>query len=150
MVILASRNLSKLKTTEETILKEHPNANLRSLVLDLASPQSIRTAADEVNSYTEGIDVVIQNAAIMNVPTRVESAWPGYELQFATNHLGPFLFINLIKPALAKSAAPRVVAVASTGHCYSDIRYDDPGFSSGCEFFVPLIAVRCVLTRCYR
>lgn len=54
-----------------------------------------------------------------------------FEAQFATNHLGHFLFTNLIRPHLLASSAPRVVNVSSNGHRLSDIRYDDVGFSGG-------------------
>lgn len=55
----------------------------------------------------------------------------GFESQFGTNHLGPFLFVNLIRPRILASASPRVVMVTSGAHHASDIRYDDPGFSEG-------------------
>lgn len=55
----------------------------------------------------------------------------GFESQFGTNHLGPFLFTTLIHPRLLASSSPRVVNVSSWGHHFSDIRYEDPGFSSG-------------------
>ncbi len=45
-----------------------------------------------------------------------------------TNHLGHFLFTNLIMPKILASPSPRIVNVSSTGHMASDIRYDDPTF----------------------
>src|SRR6185436_20606319 len=75
-----------------------------------------------------GIDILINNAAVMACPeTRIG---PGWELQFATNHLGHFALTNRLWPALA--AAPsgaRVVALSSRGHKRSPVRFDDLEFT---------------------
>lgn len=55
----------------------------------------------------------------------------GFESQFAVNHLGPFLFTNLIRSRILASSSPRVVNVSSGGHRFTDVLYDDPGFSKG-------------------
>ncbi|MGA4815707.1 hypothetical protein ACPA9J_13165 [Pseudomonas aeruginosa] len=54
---------------------------------------------------------------------------PGWEAQFATNHLGHYALVNLLWPSLADDA--RVVAVSSAGHHYSAIRWDDVQFERG-------------------
>lgn len=58
----------------------------------------------------------------------------GFESQFGTNHLGPFLFTNLIFPRLLASPSPRIVNVSSLGHRFCDIRYDDLEFSKGATY----------------
>ena len=69
------------------------------------------------------VDFLINNAAIMACPeTRVG---PGWEAQFATNHLGHFALTNRLWPALAADGGARVVAVSSRGHRRSAIRWDD-------------------------
>lgn len=60
------------------------------------------------------VDIVICNAGIMATPFAVNA--DGHELQYATNHLGHFLLINLLLPKLKEAPAPRVVIVSSTGH----------------------------------
>lgn len=70
------------------------------------------------------IDVIINNAGVMAAPlTRVG---PGWELQFAVNHLGHFALTNHLWPLLNDGA--RVVSVSSRGHFYSPIQWDDPMF----------------------
>jgi NAD(P)-dependent dehydrogenase (short-subunit alcohol dehydrogenase family) len=54
---------------------------------------------------------------------------PGWEAQFATNHLGHFALVNRLRPALHPGA--RVVAVSSRGHHLSPVRWDDPQFTTG-------------------
>ena len=74
------------------------------------------------------VDILINNAAIMACPeTRVGDGW---EAQFATNHLGHYVMTNKMWPALAADGGARVVALSSTGHKLSDIRYDDIHFTS--------------------
>jgi NAD(P)-dependent dehydrogenase (short-subunit alcohol dehydrogenase family) len=56
---------------------------------------------------------------------------PGWESQFATNHLGHYTLTNLLWPALRAGGGARVVALSSTGHKLSPIRFDDPMFTTG-------------------
>ncbi|KIJ54346.1 hypothetical protein M422DRAFT_221928 [Sphaerobolus stellatus SS14] len=128
-VVLAGRSLSKIKATAEAIKKETPDAELRELVLDLGSHKSVREAAEEVLKYSEAIDVLILNAGVMGTP--YEKTVDGLELQFATNHVGNFLFTNLIIPKLFEAPAPRVVTVSSVGHQWGPVRFHDYGFQDG-------------------
>jgi NAD(P)-dependent dehydrogenase (short-subunit alcohol dehydrogenase family) len=71
---------------------------------------------------------MINSAGIMACPeTRVG---PGWEAQFATNHLGHFALVNRLWPALARGGA-RVVSVSSGGHGIGGIRWDDVQFEHG-------------------
>ena len=76
------------------------------------------------------LDIVIANAGIMACPeTRVG---PGWEAQFAVNHLGHYALVNLLWPAIADGGA-RVVAVSSGAHHITDIRWDDIHFRTSYE-----------------
>jgi NAD(P)-dependent dehydrogenase (short-subunit alcohol dehydrogenase family) len=99
--------------------------------LDLGSLDSVRAFAGRVLDDGRGIDILINNAAIMACPeTRVG---PGWEAQFATNHLGHFALANLLWPLLADGGGARVVALSSTGHKRSGIHWDDLQFEHGYE-----------------
>lgn len=96
--------------------------------LDLGDLDSVRAFAERFLASDRTIDILIDNAGIMACPeTRVG---PGWEAQFATNHLGHFALVNRLWPALAPGGA-RVVSVSSAGHHYSDIRWDDPHWLQG-------------------
>lgn len=96
--------------------------------LDLANLDSVRSFADGFLATGRTIDLQINNAGVMACPeTRVG---PGWEAQFATNHLGHFALVNRLWPALADGGA-RVVSVSSAGHRRSDIRWDDLQFEQG-------------------
>jgi NAD(P)-dependent dehydrogenase (short-subunit alcohol dehydrogenase family) len=97
--------------------------------LDLGDLDSVHAFADRVLDSGRGIDLLINNAAVMACPeTRIG---PGWELQFATNHLGHFALTNRLWPALAAGDGARVVALSSTGHKRSGIRWDDLWFEDG-------------------
>jgi NAD(P)-dependent dehydrogenase (short-subunit alcohol dehydrogenase family) len=92
--------------------------------LDLANLDSVRAFADRFLTSRRTIDVLVNNAGIMaNPETRVG---PGWESQFATNHLGHFALTNRLWPALADGA--RVVSVTSRLHKASPIQWDDVQF----------------------
>ncbi|GAA3571771.1 SDR family NAD(P)-dependent oxidoreductase [Microlunatus spumicola] len=96
--------------------------------LDLADLDSVAAFADDVLAQGRGIDLMIDNAGIMAAPeTRVG---PGWEAQFATNHLGHFALVNRLWPLIAAGGG-RVVSVSSAGHRRSPIRWDDPMFTRG-------------------
>jgi len=131
LLIVAGRKQESLDDTIQKIKAETPSANLRSLIIDLASLESVKQAAAEVNAYSEPIDVLINNAAIMASPYHTTK--DGFEAQFGTNHLGPFVFTNLILPKVlaSKTGAPRIVNVSSSAHIISPVRFDDPFFDNG-------------------
>ena len=96
--------------------------------LDLADLGSVRVFAERFLALGRAIDFVIDSAAVMACPeTRVG---PGWEAQFATNHLGHYALVNLLWPAVERGGG-RVVSVSSSGHHLSGIRWDDPQFDRG-------------------
>jgi NAD(P)-dependent dehydrogenase (short-subunit alcohol dehydrogenase family) len=96
--------------------------------LDLADLESVRSFSEQFLASGRTIDLQIDNAAVMACPeTRVG---PGWEAQFATNHLGHFALVNRLWPAIVDGGA-RVVSVSSSGHRRSDIRWDDLQFAQG-------------------
>lgn len=131
LIILASRDFSKLQAVVAAITADpaSPQVATRLLKLDLASQAQIRQAAKEVLAYAENIDVLVNSAGVMATPYGTTA--DGLEMQFGANHIGHFLFTNLIMPKLLTSPAPRVVSVTSDGHRLSPIRWDDYGFQGG-------------------
>ncbi len=92
--------------------------------LDLSSLDSVRTAAAELRQMHPQIDLLVNNAGVMYTPRRTTR--DGFELQFATNHLGPFAFTGLLLESLLPVPGSRVVTVSSTGHrIRAAIHFDD-------------------------
>jgi len=133
LLILAGRNQGKLDQTKADILSKTPNAKLRTLTLDLSTLSKVSEAATEVKSYGETIDVLVNNGAIMAQP--YSTTVDGIESQFGTNHVGHFLFTNLLLPKILKRGkALRIVNVSSDGHRYGGIRWGDYNFKDGEEY----------------
>ncbi|KAJ7722522.1 hypothetical protein B0H16DRAFT_1600399 [Mycena metata] len=120
LVIITGYNTEKLKLSEEAIKKEIPSANVRPLILDLASLAAVRKAAAEVNAYPEPLHVLINNAA--SGGGKYKLTVDNLEDQMATDHIGPFLLTKLLAPKLiaagTTSYTPRVVYVSSNGHTF--------------------------------
>jgi NAD(P)-dependent dehydrogenase (short-subunit alcohol dehydrogenase family) len=128
LLILAARSQAALDAAVSTIKEAVPDCPTRVLNLDLGNIRTVRAAAAEVNSWHDvpKIDILINNAA-----AAAEMSWKlsedGIEHHFATNHIGPFLFTNLIVGKVI-AAKGRVVNVSSVGHVSSGIRFNDPNF----------------------
>ncbi|KAL2753165.1 hypothetical protein ACRALDRAFT_2021589 [Sodiomyces alcalophilus JCM 7366] len=134
LIILAGRNVAKVQATADALTAERTAGSLtktRILQLDLSSLSSVRAAAGTVNGWEDvpHIDLLVNNAGIM--ATDFALSPDGYESQFATNHLGPFLFTNLIMDKVLASTAPRIVMVSSDGHQLCPIRFADYNFRDG-------------------
>ena len=127
LIILAGRNLGKIQATESAIKHTSPNVSTRLLELDLSSQKQVRKAAMEVNGYPEPIHRLINNAAVMAAP--YSTTEDGLEYQFGTNHIGHFLFTNLIMSKIvAAGKGSRIVNVSSSGHKREQMRFDDYNF----------------------
>ena len=97
--------------------------------LDLTDLASVSAFAARVVASRRHVDILINSAGIMACPeTRVG---PGWEAQFATNHLGHYALVNRLWPALSGGAGARVVAVSSGAHGITGIRRDDVQFTHG-------------------
>ncbi|KAK4096127.1 NAD(P)-binding protein [Parathielavia hyrcaniae] len=132
LLILASRTKSRLQEVAHQVAETFPGTRVKIVVLDLGSQKSVRQAAADVEALTDQLDILINNAGI--VVTSRQATPEGIEQQFGTNHIGPFLFTNLLLPLLRKAAASnppgatRIVSLSSAGHRLSPIRFSDYNF----------------------
>ncbi|KAF7170863.1 hypothetical protein CNMCM5623_003348 [Aspergillus felis] len=131
LLILAGRSVGKIEETANSIKANHPAVEVRVLELDLSSFAAVRKAADTVLGWDDvpKIDVLVNNAGVMGIEW--ERSVDGFEMTFVVNHLGHFLFTNLIMGKILASEAPRVVNVSSEGHRFNPIRWGDYNFHDG-------------------
>lgn len=123
-VILAARNAAKGEETIRKIIQEVPNARVRFEQIDLACLDSVRKFAQRLITENHPPDLLINNAAVMNPPSRLETA-DGFELQFGTNYLGHFALTGLLLPLLRQAGTPRVVTLSSVAARSGVIDFDD-------------------------
>ncbi|KAH8660649.1 short chain dehydrogenase reductase [Tricladium varicosporioides] len=128
LLILAGRTRSLIDEAEKAILAKAPSVKTRILLFDFANLKSVREGAAEVNKYPEQIDVLINNAGIMAIPTLQKTA-DGFESTLGVNHLGPFLFTKLIIGKIPRGG--RIVNISSGAYEMGPFRFDDPNFETG-------------------
>lgn len=128
-VILAGRDQGKLDAAVETILADHPDANLETIICDLTSLESIKQAGAEANERFDKIDLLINNAGVMACPQM--QTQDGFEMQFGTNHLGHFALTKHLMPLVEAGSNKRIVNLSSRGHHMSPTSLDDPNFENG-------------------
>ena len=124
-VVGAVRDIKKAEKNTEAVRKDAKNGGgIEFVELDLSSLESVRRCADTLVAKGEKFDLVIANAGIMACPKSFTK--DGFEMQFGTNHLGHFVFINRIA-SLFKSNS-RLVNLSSAGHRFAEIDLQDPNF----------------------
>ena len=113
-VLLTARTIERGDAACSRILRRVPDARLSVLVADLADMNEVRALADQVTGRCGGLDVLVLNAGVAR--RRRELTAEGFEVDFATNHLAPFLLTQLLYKLLCASAPARVVTVSSSTH----------------------------------
>lgn len=112
----------------------NPAIEVTFVPVSLDDLDSVRTAAATINASISKLDYLINNAGIMAVEKYTVNK-AGIELQFATNHLGHFLFTKLLFPKiLAAGPGARIINLTSLGHKIGPVRFDDYNFSDGKEY----------------
>ncbi len=124
-VVGAVRDIDKAEAATAPVRADARNGGGLELVrLDLASLASVRAAADALLADGRPFDAIIANAGIMACPKSFTA--DGFEMQFGTNHLGHFVFVNRIASLLKPGG--RLVNLSSSGHRFADVDLDDPNF----------------------
>ena len=125
-VTLAVRNTDAGEDAANEISGATGNDSVDVRPLDLADPASIAALA---GSWTGPLHILVGNAGVMALP-ELELTPDGWEVQFATNHLGHFALALRLHDALAAAGNARVVSLSSRGHLRSPVVFDDINFSA--------------------
>jgi WW domain-containing oxidoreductase len=133
-VVLACRSRASSEATAERIRSAHPRVKLRTLEIELGSFASVRKAAAELAA--QPVDVAICNAGVYGPYEETED---GFERTVGVSHLGHFLFVTSLLPALRAAPTARVVMVSSESH-RSPRRLDFSRFPVTRASYKPLIA----------
>ncbi|GAA4591278.1 SDR family NAD(P)-dependent oxidoreductase [Planotetraspora phitsanulokensis] len=122
-VTLAVRDLAAGERTAGDIVATTGNEQVRVARLDLADRASV---AEFAASWDGPLHILVNNAGMMASP---EMRTPeGWEMQFATNHLGHFALTTGLHRALAAAGGARVVSVSSSAHLRSPVVFEDIHF----------------------
>jgi len=123
-VIIAGRDPQKGAQAAERIRAETRSAAVRFELVDLACLKSVAEFGARLRDQVEHLDLLINNAAVMRPPGRLESA-DGFELQLATNYLGHFALTAQLMPLLRRGKDARVVTLSSIAARSGAIDFDD-------------------------
>jgi len=122
-VVIAVRDEVKGNAAIEKIKVENPNADIQLMLVDLASLASVHTFAKNVKKKFNKLDLLINNAGVMNPP--YSKTKDGFELQFGTNHLGHFALTGRLIDLIKNTANSRIVNVSSTVHKIGNLNFED-------------------------
>jgi NAD(P)-dependent dehydrogenase (short-subunit alcohol dehydrogenase family) len=120
-VVMLCRDVAAARTVEREIREQAPAASVQTVRCDLASLGSVRECAAEVRSSFGPIRVLVNNAGMASWRHRMSV--DGFELTFATNHLGPFLLTHLLLDRMDEQCG-RIVTVASRAHARGRLDLD--------------------------
>jgi NAD(P)-dependent dehydrogenase (short-subunit alcohol dehydrogenase family) len=125
-VIIGVRDLPKGEGIARAISASTGNKAVHALYLDLSDLGSVGSFANAVRQKTKVVHYLINNAGIADAP--LQRTAQGYELHFATNHLGHFLLFDLLVDCLKEAEASRVISLTSAAHRHAGIDFDDIHF----------------------
>jgi len=111
-VVMLCRDVSTAHAVRDEIIARVPRASIHVVHCDLASLASVRESAEIVRREFGRIALLINNAGIVSSWRRMSP--DGFELTFATNHLGPFLLTQLLLDRIESPG--RIINVASRVH----------------------------------
>ena len=130
---LFCRNPDKGATLERDIVDaggERP----RLIAMDMARLDSVRSAAQTLLADDRPLDVLLNNAGVVNTRRRLSA--DGYEETLAVNHFAPFLLTGLLLPALRQAPGARIVNVSSHAHTFvRDMGFEDMQAEKGYKTF---------------
>ena len=128
-LIFTYRNESLANDLLAEIKDLSPDTQVHSVYCDFSNQDSIKKCAEEINEMCENIDVLINNAGVVN--TSYHETSDGIENTFAVNHLGYFLFTNLLLHKLKGESETRIINVSSAAHSFvKEIQWEDINFKN--------------------
>ena len=128
-LLFTYRNQSLADELLAEIKNISPNTQIHSVYCDFSDQDSIKKCTNEINDLCANIDVLINNAGVVN--TSYHETGEGIENTFAVNHLGYFLFTNLLLQKLKGHDETRIVNVSSAAHSFvKEMQWEDINFKN--------------------
>lgn len=122
-VIGVGRNAEKCEDARRKVLERCPHASVEYMLCDLSSQTQIRKLAKAIAAKHDRLDILVNNAG--TVCSHFMTTEDGIELQFAVNHLAPFLLTHELLPLLKQSEHGRIVTVSSGSHYGARLDFND-------------------------
>lgn len=126
VVILLCRKSAQSTLALQKIKDQSGSATVHLFTADLSRQQDIREAAEKILQQFKSVDVLVNNAAC--VTSKFQLTVDGFEMQWAVNHLAPFLLTHLLLPAIKNSKQGRIINVTSRAHSLANTDFEDVFF----------------------
>jgi NAD(P)-dependent dehydrogenase (short-subunit alcohol dehydrogenase family) len=127
-IVFTARNQERAILTKDELFEKTENNEIEFLIVDFASFQSIKKMAEAFKTKYDQLDVLINNAGVWETERNLSS--DGIEMNFAVNHLAPFLLTHLLLPVLKQSDEARIVNTSSMAHRRNILYLEDLEFKS--------------------
>ena len=128
-LIFTYRNESLAQGLLAEIKDLSPDIQIHSVYCDFSNQDSVKKCTEEINGFCEEIDVLVNNAGVVN--TSYHETSDGIENTFAVNHLGYFLFTNLLLHKLKGEDETRIINVSSAAHSFvKEMQWQDINFKN--------------------
>jgi len=122
-IVMICRSKERGEEAQKDVIELTGNKKVDLLLCDLSSQESIRKFVSEFKSKYQKLHILINNAGVMLSKRGISV--DGFEMNFAVNHLAPFLLTNLLLDELKKSAPSRIINVSSAAHRMAKMNFDD-------------------------
>ncbi|KAB7500683.1 Retinol dehydrogenase 14, partial [Armadillidium nasatum] len=124
VVVLACRNKSAAQEAVKDIRTTTGDGDLIIFDLDLANLSSVKECANKIIEKFQHIDVLINNAGVAYPSDSDVVTSDGYEIHFGVNHLGHFLFTNILLERIKETQGSRIIIVSSSLHKHGVIDFE--------------------------
>jgi NAD(P)-dependent dehydrogenase (short-subunit alcohol dehydrogenase family) len=121
--LLLCRDRERAEQAKADIDASVPDAATEIVVCDLSLQSDIRRAVTDIESRTDTLDLLVNNAGV-TLRSRTETD-EGIDTMLAVNHLGPFLLTHLLLPRMEEAPSARIVNVSSEAHKLAKLDLDD-------------------------
>ena len=122
-IVMVCREKVTGENAQKEIIELSGNKDVDLFLCDLSSQKEIRDLASNFKNKYQTLHILINNAGVMMKKGPIST--DGFEMNFAVNHLAPFLLTNLLLDMLKKSAPSRIVNVSSGAHKMAKLDFDD-------------------------
>ena len=122
-VALVARRADAGEAARAAVVRESGRTDVHLLMADLSAQAQVRQLAAEVAARFGKVDVLVNNAAVYTA--RRKTSEDGIEMQWAVNHLAPFLLTHLLMDALRAAGGARVVSLSSHAHRSARMDWED-------------------------
>ncbi|XP_034726604.1 retinol dehydrogenase 12 [Etheostoma cragini] len=120
-VILACRSEARGTAALKEIREKTGNDDIHLRLVDLSSLDSVREFTKRILVEEKALHILVNNAGASGLPRQITK--DGFDVSFATNHLGPFLLTNLLLDLMKRSAPARIVTIASANHVKGQVDF---------------------------